>query len=142
MVAFNGTKGRLDQKVVEQAFVAGAAVGQSTVAGDDITTTFTPLRGRAQVIPVRNVQGDHGGGDTALLADLFDPAAPADPLLRHADYRAGAAAMLVGAAANVSFRTGQTVMINDLVKGLERPDQSAMPGHNGPVPMPVSTRQM
>jgi hypothetical protein len=140
IVAFNGTKGRLEQRVVEQAFVAGAAVGQST--SDTITTTFTPLRGKPQDIPVRNSQGDHGGGDAVMLAELFDPAAPADPLLRHADYRAGAAAMLVGASANVSFRTGQTVLIADLVKGLDRPDLPKMPGHDGRVPMPVATKQL
>jgi predicted dehydrogenase len=139
-VAFNGTKGRLDQRVVEQAFVAGAAVGQNS--SDTITTTFTPLRGQPQDIPVRNSEGSHGGGDAVLLAELFDPAAPADPLLRHADYRAGAAAMLVGAAANVSFRSGQTVQIADLVQGLARPDLPRMPERNGPMPMPASTRQV
>jgi predicted dehydrogenase len=140
IVSFNGTKGRLEQRVVEQAFVAGAAVGQST--SDTITTTFTPLRGKPQEIAVRDGKGDHGGGDAVLLADLFDPAAPADPLLRHADYRAGAAAMLVGAAANVSFRSGQTVQIADLVKGLTRPDLPRMPGHDAPLPMPVPTTQL
>jgi hypothetical protein len=140
-VAFNGTKGRLDQRVVEQAFVAGAALGEGS-KGDVITTTFTPLRGSPQDIPVRSGEGSHGGGDAVLLADLFDPAAPADPLLRHADYRAGAASMLVGAAANVSFRTGQTVLINDLVQGLPRPALTAMPGRDAPLPMPAATTQL
>lgn len=142
IVAFNGTKGRLEQKVVEQAFVAGAAVAQSAAVGDAISTTFTPLRGQPQSIPPRSSEGDHGGGDAVLLANIFDPAAPADPLLRHADYRAGAAAMMVGASANVSFRTGQTVLINDLVSGLLRPDLPPMPGHDARLPMPATTTQL
>jgi predicted dehydrogenase len=142
IVAFNGTKGRLEQKVVEQAFVAGASIAQSAVEGDAITTTFVPLRGKPQIIPPRNGEGDHGGGDTVLLADIFDPNAPADPLMRYADYRSGAAAMLVGAAANVSFKTGQPVVINELVPGLIRPDLPPMPNHEAPVPMPARTTQL
>src|SRR4028118_2177946 len=33
----------------------------------------------------RPAAGGHGGGDQIMLRDIFDPAAPADPLLRSAD---------------------------------------------------------
>ncbi|MEY2855572.1 MAG: hypothetical protein RL030_2704, partial [Pseudomonadota bacterium] len=52
------------------------------------------------------------------------------------------AAMMVGASANVSFRTGQSVLINDLLPGLQRPDLPPMPGHDTALPMPVATTQL
>jgi predicted dehydrogenase len=142
IIAFNGTKGRLEHKVVEQAFVAGASLAQSQASGDAITTTLIPLRGQPQVITPRDGEGDHGGGDRVLLADLFEPAPAADPLKRAADYRSGAASILIGAAANICFKTGAPVKIADMVTGLERPDLPAMPGRNDPVPMPQSTVQL
>jgi predicted dehydrogenase len=142
IVAFNGSKGRLEQKVVEQAFVAGASAAQSTTSGDAITTTFTPLRGAVQNIPPRSAEGNHGGGDAVLLADLFDPSTQPDPLMRRADFRAGAASILVGAAANIAFRTGQTVLIDDIAPGIPKPDLTSMPTRTQPVPMPISTTQL
>lgn len=134
MIAFNGTKGRLEHRVVEQAFAAGATITQR--AREQITTTLVPLRRPPVDIPVRTGEGGHGGGDAVLLADLFDPNAPADPLMRAADFRAGAASMLIGAAANICFEEGGPVVIADLVDGLKRPDLTPMPDHKGPVPMP------
>ena len=136
-VAFNGTKGRLEHSVVEQAGVAGASGPQ----GDDqITTRLLPLRGPAREIEPSTGKGGHGGGDAVLLADIFDPNAPRDPLLRAADERSGAASCLIGIAANRCFETGGTVRIDSLVKGLERPDQTRMPRRTDPVPMPPRVR--
>jgi predicted dehydrogenase len=135
-VAFNGTKGRLEHKVVEQAYVAGASMPQGESDEDAITLRIVPLRGAPRDIKVRTGSGGHGGGDAVMLADLFDPSAPADPLLRTADERGGACSILIGAAANICLRTGREVKIADLVTGLTRPDLPKMPSHRDRVPMP------
>ena len=71
-----------------------------------------------------------------MLADIFDPNAPKDPLLRAADERGGAASILVGIAANQCFETGKPVKIADLVTGLDWPDYPKMPGHKDRVTQP------
>lgn len=136
-VAFNGTKGRLEHSVVEDALAAGAS-GQQ--ADDRIQTRIVPMRGAPRVIAPRTGAGGHGGGDAVMLADIFDPNAPRDPLLRSADERGGAASILVGVAANRCFETGQPVTIADLVTGLDWPDYPKMPNHKDPVPMPGRTQ--
>ncbi|WP_114951506.1 Gfo/Idh/MocA family protein [Sphingosinicella terrae] len=138
-IAFNGTKGRLEHGAVEPALVAGASREQDR---EIVHTRIIPLRGAAREIEPRMGEGAHGGGDAVMLADLFDPDAPADPLLRAADERAGAASILVGVAANQCFRTGQPVRIADLVTGLERPDYPAMPTRQDRIPMPLRTDQV
>jgi predicted dehydrogenase len=133
-VAFNGTKGRLEHSVIEDAGVAGASRAQR---GDIISTRIIPLRGAAREIEVRQGEGGHGGGDAVMLAGLFDPGGSrADPLLRAADHRSGAYSILVGVAANQCFVTGSPVRIDSLVAGLQRPDLPPMPSHDGPLPMP------
>lgn len=138
-VAFNGTKGRLEHSAVEDAGVAGSS---RALAGEVVTTRIIPMRGEAREIEVRHGGGGHGGGDAVMLADLFDPGAPSDPLIRAADHRSGAASILVGVAANQCFRTGQPVRIDSLVKGLERADLPPMPDHDDPVPMPRRTEKI
>jgi predicted dehydrogenase len=138
-VAFNGTKGRLEHSVVEEALVAGA--GKAT--GDDrIQTRIIPMRGQPQVIEPWTGAGSHGGGDAVMLADIFDPGAPKDPLQRASDERGGAASILIGIAANRCFETGQPVRIADLVTGLASPDWPKMPSHKDRMPMPQRTGQV
>ena len=132
-VAFNGTKGRLEHVVIEQAGISGL---NGSSMGDAIQTRIIPMRGDPRDIAPATGAGGHGGGDMVMLAEIFDPGAPADPLLRRADERAGAASVLIGVAANRCFETGQPVRIADLVTGLAPPDYPTMPGHRDRVPMP------
>jgi hypothetical protein len=132
-IAFNGTKGRMEHVVIEQAGISGL---QGSSMGEAIHTRIIPLRGDPRDVAPATGAGGHGGGDTAMLAEIFDPAAPADPLLRRADERAGSAAVLVGIAANRCFEEEGSVTIADLVTGLIPPDFPPMPSHTGPVPMP------
>ena len=92
-------------------------------------TDPTPIQLRA--IPVVL-----GGGDTAMLNEIFLPHADADPYLRASDERGGTAAVLVGVAANQCMATGQPVQIADLLTDFGRPDFAAMPSRSGPLPMP------
>ncbi len=132
-IAFNGTKGRIEHTLVEAGNTAGATGAEHA---DVVTTRLIPLRGAPQSITPNMGEGAHGGGDVVMLADLFSLNPTPDPLMRAADHRAGAASLLVGAAANECFRSGRTVRIDSLVTGLERADMPAMPPHTGPVPMP------
>ena len=58
-----------------------------------------------------------------------------DKYKRAADHRAGAYSILVGVAANRSIETGKLVRIDDLVRGVERPDFTAMPSPDDPTPL-------
>jgi predicted dehydrogenase len=138
VVTFNGSKGRLEHKVVE---AVSAPFGSANVPGQvkayDVSVRVYPLRRPAYDVAPRTGTGSHGGGDAVMLADLFSPAPAADPLRRAADERGGAFSILVGVAANRCFTTGETVRIADLVPGIAAPDYAPMPSHTAPVPMPV-----
>ena len=135
-IAFNGTKGRLEHSIVEQIYVSGTGGVQGGIAAGGVTTRVIPLRGEARMIEPWTGTGGHGGGDQVMLDDIFLPAAPADKYLRASDERGGACSVLIGAAANRCFQTGQPVRIADLVTGWDRPDYPPMPTRTEPVPMP------
>ncbi|MET0497720.1 MAG: Gfo/Idh/MocA family oxidoreductase [Steroidobacteraceae bacterium] len=135
-VAFNGTKGRLEHSIVEQAGVAGAGTPQSGSEADGVRTRIIPMRGKARDIEPWSGDGDHGGGDDVMLAEIFGTA-PADKYRRASDERGGAYSILIGAAANLCFKSGQSVRIADLVTGLTPPDKAPMPTRETPVPMPM-----
>ena len=78
----------------------------------------------------------HGGGDEVMLREVFAQGEP-DKYRRAADERSGLYSILVGAAANRCFATGQAVRIGDLVRGLARPVVAPMPDRRTAVPMPA-----
>jgi len=134
MISFNGTKGRLEHSIVEQIYVAGADQVQGASQG--VSTRIIPLRGPARLIKPSEGIGGHGGGDEVMLREIFVPGSDTDRTLRASDQFGGAASMLVGAAANRCFATGQPVRIADLVTGLQRPVYAPMPTRSDTVPMP------
>ncbi len=133
-IAFNGTKGRLEHRIVESGGAAGAAAVQSK--SNSVSTRVIPLRGEARELEPWTGAGGHGGGDDVMLDEIFGTA-PADPLRRISDERAGAYSALVGIAANRCFETGQAVRIADLVSGLAPPERAPMPSRSAPLPMPL-----
>jgi hypothetical protein len=137
-VVFNGTKGRLEHTIVEQIYVnAGSSdAAQGAIADDGVTTRVIPLRGAPRKQEPWTGTGSHGGGDKAMLDEIFLPDVPADKYLRASNEHAGAASILVGVAANECFKTGQPVKIADLVTGLQTPKYAPMPSRTGPLPMP------
>ncbi len=140
-IVFNGTKGRLEHTIVESTYVSGTDAVQGGIADNGVTTRIIPLRGAPRRIEAWSGTGGHGGGDKVMLDEIFLPDVPADKYLRASNEHAGAASILIGVAANQCFRTGQPVVIKDLVTGLETPRYAPMPSRTGPVPMPERARQ-
>jgi predicted dehydrogenase len=136
-IAFNGTKGRLEHRIVESGGAAGAAATQS--ASEGVPTRIIPLRGQARDVEPWTGAGAHGGGDDVMLEEIFGNG-PADKYRRASDERAGAWSALVGIAANRCFETGQPVKVADLVTGLTPPDRAPMPDRTAPVPMPIRVK--
>jgi predicted dehydrogenase len=114
-VAFNGTKGRIEHAACENTYISGDGTVPGELAKGNVSVTLIPEFKPPQALEPRTGKGGHGGGDPVLLADIFDPNAPADPLRRKADQHDGAYSILVGVAACRSADTGQAVRIADLL---------------------------
>ncbi|WP_377704380.1 Gfo/Idh/MocA family protein [Pseudoduganella sp. UC29_71] len=138
-IAFNGTKGRLEHRIVESAGVAGANEVQSK--SNNVQIRVIPLRGNPRDIEPWTGTGGHGGGDDVMLKEIFGDA-PADKYKRVSDERAGAYSCLVGVAANRCFESGASVRIADLVTGLTPPDRAPMPDRGAPLPMPMRVKMV
>jgi predicted dehydrogenase len=121
-LAITGTKGRLELDEVEAGttFVAGK---EETIRLEAINREFSHTRLRVWPmwdapydVPLELGEGGHGGGDDALLRDLFHPHPPPDPYQRRASHIDGAASILVGIAANQSIATGQRIAVDALMR--------------------------
>lgn len=136
VIAFNGTKGRLEHKMEEKVYVNGDGRVPGAIKKEGTYIRIYPLRAAAYEVPVWQGEGGHGGGDRLLLDDLFLPEKKEDKYQRAADQRGGAYSILTGIAANHSFVSGKAVEVASLVPDLALPDYPKMPGHQDPVPMP------
>ena len=114
-LALNGTKGRIEHFCNENTYVSGDGTVPGALAETGATITLIPEFSKAQEVRVRTGGGGHGGGDPLLLADIFDPNTPADPLGRKAGQRDGAYSILIGVAARKSADSGKMVRISDLL---------------------------
>ena len=107
-VVFNGSAGRLEMKLVEKSYVnaGGARENEGSLEGCDITVF--PMFAAPWKAEFTVGEGGHGGGDNAMLADLFGEPGD-DPLKRAADHRAGAMSILTGIAGNISMQQQRPV---------------------------------
>jgi predicted dehydrogenase len=103
--AFNGRTGRMELEVLES--------GPGSDRASDPIVVIRP-DGTVEQEAVPRAGDDHGGGDTALLDDLFRGPLE-DPLRRAAGSLAGARSVLVGLAATRSLETGAWVRPADLL---------------------------
>ena len=126
-IAFNGTKGRLEHQMMESTYISGDGRVPGATIEDSTYIRVYPHFETKYDVELRSGKGGHGGGDHPLMEDIFSPNPPEDPLMRGADYRAGAYSILTGAAANISFKTGDPVRIDSLVRDVPEPDYPAMP---------------
>ncbi|MGQ9454996.1 MAG: Gfo/Idh/MocA family protein [Armatimonadota bacterium] len=139
-ICFNGTKGRLEHTMQESVYISGDGTIPGAIKKEGTWIRIYPLREPAYEVDLWTGEGGHGGGDPILLEDLFSPEKKQDPYKRAADHRSGAYSILVGAAANISFATGASVNIANMVSGLELPEYTEMPSRRDPIPMPPRNR--
>jgi predicted dehydrogenase len=115
-IAINGTKGRLEHTECGDFYPEGEGTMPAGYEKGLITTTLIPEFARPQIIEVRKGgTGGHGGGDGVMLADIFDPKVPKDPLHRKASHSDGAYSILIGIAACHSIDTGKAISIPALL---------------------------
>lgn len=112
-VVFNGSRGRLEMKLIEKSYVNGGGEKALEGALDECDIQVFPMFGAPYRVDVAYQEGGHGGGDQVMLNDLFGKP-QADPLQRAAGFRDGALSILTGIAANRSIRTEAPVRIKDL----------------------------
>lgn len=114
-IAFNGAKGRIEHQAAEKTYINGDGTIPGELESHKIGVTLIPEFARPQALEPRTATGGHGGGDPVLLADVFDPNAPADPLKRKANQRDGTYSIMVGIAAYHSIAQGKPIRISDLI---------------------------
>jgi len=129
-VSITGTKGRAELDVVERAastigpdgaVLTDASVPHGLGAGSAARTvgqrlTVQKLWHEARDVAIPEGDGAHGGGESALLHDLF-VGTREDPLGQRATWRDGLRAVAVGLAANRSMDSGMPVGIDELTIG-------------------------
>lgn len=114
-VSLNGSKGRIEMKVMEKSYVNSGGKKEEEGALRMKSIKVIPMFGEAYDVPIVEGKGGHGGGDPLLLNDLFGEPTE-DPFQRAASHIDGAMSILTGIAGNISMRTGMPVDVDQLVK--------------------------
>ncbi|MEK3888769.1 Gfo/Idh/MocA family oxidoreductase [Bacillus sp. FSL K6-3431] len=114
IVAFNGSKGRIEVRIREQSYINSGGDKADEGAIQDRSITVLPMFGSPYEVGVIEGEGGHGGGDPLLLRDLFDKPQE-DKFHRAASHIDGAMSILTGVAGNISLQTGQAVQVEGLI---------------------------
>ena len=115
-VSFNGTQGRLEYTEDHSSHIITGDSEEQLAAATAWKNRcmILPMFGKAYEVPIPKATGGHGGADPLLQARIFEEPEQPDELDRDAGHAQGAAAALIGIAANQCFETGQPVNIADL----------------------------
>ena len=114
-VNINGSKGRIEMKIVEQSYVNSGGKKEEEGALKSKSIKVIPMFGEAYDAEIEEGIGGHGGGDPILLNDIFGMPMD-DPFKRAASHVDGAMSILTGIAGNISMRTGLPVNVDGLVR--------------------------
>ena len=114
-VVFNGSKGRIELKLVEKSYINGEddMVHYGATSREELWVY--PMFSPPYKVDVEKKDGGHGGGDPVLLNDIFG-VPEFDQYNRAASHVDGAMSILTGVAANKSIASGLPVDIGGLVK--------------------------
>lgn len=115
-VSFNGSKGRIEYSVVENSYISAGGDRNKEGVAKAQTIRVCPMFDSPYEVEVETIAGGHGGGDTVMLDDLFNPNKKEDVFKRAASHVDGIKSILTGVAANKSIASGQQISIDSLVK--------------------------
>lgn len=113
-VVFNGTKGRIEMKIVEKSYVNSGGEKADEGALVERSIKVFPMFDQPYEVEIEDGEGGHGGGDPVLLNDVFGKP-EYDRFNRAASHLDGAMSILTGIAGNQSIKTGLPVDIKRLV---------------------------
>ena len=114
-VVFNGSKGRIELKIMEKSYVSGESDMTHYGETDKEELWIFPMFNSFYKVDIVKEEGGHGGGDPALLKDIFG-VPDHDPYNRAASHIDGAMSILTGIAANKSIASGFPVDISKLLQ--------------------------
>jgi len=114
-IAINGSKGRIEVKVVEMSYINAGGDKEDEGALLVKEVVVHPMFGAPYVVDIEKKAGGHGGGDPELLNDIFG-VPEEDEFKRAATHVDGAMSILTGVAANKSITSGLPVHIKDLIE--------------------------
>jgi predicted dehydrogenase len=114
-VVFNGSKGRIELKVVEKSYVSGEDDMTHYGEAGQVDLWVYPMFSPPYMAEIIKGEGGHGGGDPVLLNDIFG-VPEHDPYKRAASHVDGAMSILTGIAANKSIAGGMPVDIAGLLR--------------------------
>jgi predicted dehydrogenase len=138
VVAFNGTRGRLEHTTQETIYISGDGSVPGELIPEGTKIKILPHFQPGYEAEIWQSEGGHGGADPLMLRDIFDRNRPKDKHKRAADHRAGAWSVLTGIAANHSIAEGKPIRIDELIDGLADPDYPPMPDPAEPIdPLPL-----
>jgi hypothetical protein len=119
-VAITGDRGRLEYYQRSGSHIitgqTSDKIALEMARGSERSLRVFPMFGLPYDVEIPVAEGGHDGCDPLMHADIFAPTPQPDPLGRATSHLDGTAAMLIGASANTSIRTGLPVTCDDLVR--------------------------
>lgn len=110
-VNFNGSKGRIEYKVVEKSYINAGGDREDEGALKQKEITVFPMFDAPYTVAVEIATGSHGGGDAVMLEDIFG-SPPPDKFARAAGVKDGVMSIMTGIYANKAIASGMPQTIN------------------------------
>ena len=104
-VSLNGSKGRIEYKVVEKSYINAGGDRENEGALEQKSIQVFPMFDAPYDVEVIEARGSHGGGDAVMLEDIFGNPPP-DRFRRAAGVEDGVMSIMTGVCANKAIASG------------------------------------
>ena len=111
-VNFNGSKGRIEYKVVEKSYINAGGDRQDEGAVKKKEIMVYPMFDAPYAVNVVTAKGGHGGGDAVMLEDIFGSNPVPDRFSRAAGVKDGVMSIMTGVCANKAIASGMPQVVD------------------------------